>query len=219
MEKAADAGHLLAMNDLGDMYYSGDGVPQEYERAFAWYRKGAMAGNVLAMANLAYLYEHGWGVAKDRVQACAWYRKAAGAGEQNSIRNLRLLDPNGEAIAQDETQTREWYQKRALAGDVAAMYKLGGMYADGRGVSQDYAKAADRLPGFVEPMKAKLVGSMRPGDWIYEIKFDGYRALALRGGSEARVLSRNAGTSLCSFRKRRFHRLGHPSFSDHLMAH
>jgi hypothetical protein len=29
------------------------------------------------------------------------------------------------------------------------------------------------------------------GDWIYEIKFDGYRALALRGGSEARVLSRN----------------------------
>src|SRR3984893_4973233 len=40
-------------------------------------------------------------------------------------------------------------------------------------------------------MKAKLVQSMRPGDWIYEIKFDGYRALALRGGGETRVLSRN----------------------------
>jgi bifunctional non-homologous end joining protein LigD len=40
-------------------------------------------------------------------------------------------------------------------------------------------------------MQAKLVDSMRPGDWIYEIKFDGYRALALRGGSETRVLSRN----------------------------
>jgi bifunctional non-homologous end joining protein LigD len=49
-----------------------------------------------------------------------------------------------------------------------------------------------RLPDFVEPMKAKLVGSMpSAGDWIYEIKFDGYRALALRGGSETRVLSRN----------------------------
>jgi bifunctional non-homologous end joining protein LigD len=47
------------------------------------------------------------------------------------------------------------------------------------------------LPDFVEPMKAKLVGSMRPGKWIYEIKFDGYRALALRGGSETRILSRN----------------------------
>jgi ATP-dependent DNA ligase len=31
-------------------------------------------------------------------------------------------------------------------------------------------------------MKSKLVDSMRPGNWIYEIKFDGYRALALRGG-------------------------------------
>jgi len=47
------------------------------------------------------------------------------------------------------------------------------------------------MPDFVEPMKAKLVASRPAGDWIYEIKFDGYRALALRGGSETRVLSRN----------------------------
>jgi bifunctional non-homologous end joining protein LigD len=47
------------------------------------------------------------------------------------------------------------------------------------------------LPDFVEPMKAKLVGSMPSGNWIYEIKFDGYRALALRGGSETQILSRN----------------------------
>ena len=32
---------------------------------------------------------------------------------------------------------------------------------------------------------------MPSGDWIYEIKFDGYRTLALRGGSETRILSRN----------------------------
>src|SRR6201995_1154654 len=47
------------------------------------------------------------------------------------------------------------------------------------------------LPDYVEPMKAQLVDSIRPGDWLYEIKFDGYRALALRGGSETRILSRN----------------------------
>jgi bifunctional non-homologous end joining protein LigD len=51
--------------------------------------------------------------------------------------------------------------------------------------------ASAPVPAFVEPMKAKPVDSMPSGDWIYEIKFDGYRALALRGGSEARVLSRN----------------------------
>ena len=48
--------------------------------------------------------------------------------------------------------------------------------------------AALRLPDFVEPMKAKLVGSMPVGAWIYEIKYDGYRALALRAGGETRIL-------------------------------
>ncbi|MBV9297952.1 MAG: non-homologous end-joining DNA ligase [Verrucomicrobia bacterium] len=47
------------------------------------------------------------------------------------------------------------------------------------------------LPQFVAPMSAKLVESIPSGDWFYEIKFDGFRALALRGGSEARLLSRN----------------------------
>jgi hypothetical protein len=28
------------------------------------------------------------------------------------------------------------------------------------------------LPDFVEPMKAQLIDSPRPADWIYEIKFD-----------------------------------------------
>src|ERR1700726_2786775 len=52
-------------------------------------------------------------------------------------------------------------------------------------------QAAIPLPDFVEPMKATLVNSMPTGSWIYEIKFDGYRALALRGGSQTRILSRN----------------------------
>jgi bifunctional non-homologous end joining protein LigD len=51
-------------------------------------------------------------------------------------------------------------------------------------------KAAE-LPGFVEPMKAKPVARPPSGDWVYEIKFDGWRAIALKGGSQARLLSRN----------------------------
>jgi bifunctional non-homologous end joining protein LigD len=48
-------------------------------------------------------------------------------------------------------------------------------------------QAALPLPGFMEPMKATLVDSTPTGDWIHEIKFDGYRALALRGGNQTRV--------------------------------
>jgi bifunctional non-homologous end joining protein LigD len=44
---------------------------------------------------------------------------------------------------------------------------------------------------FIEPMMALLVQELPVGDWIYEMKFDGYRALAFKAGSEVRLLSRN----------------------------
>lgn len=47
------------------------------------------------------------------------------------------------------------------------------------------------LLAFFDPMKARLVSEPPPGDWQYEIKFDGYRALAFLDGSGVRLLSRN----------------------------
>jgi ATP-dependent DNA ligase len=39
---------------------------------------------------------------------------------------------------------------------------------------------------FVEPMMALAVRDLpSDGNWIYEIKFDGYRALAVKGGPYA----------------------------------
>jgi len=40
-------------------------------------------------------------------------------------------------------------------------------------------------------MKALPVRDLPTGHWIYEMKFDGYRALAFKAGKEARLVSRN----------------------------
>jgi bifunctional non-homologous end joining protein LigD len=44
---------------------------------------------------------------------------------------------------------------------------------------------------FIEPMKARLEASPPAGEWSYEIKLDGFRAIALKQGSLVRLLSRN----------------------------
>src|SRR4051794_5733436 len=47
-------------------------------------------------------------------------------------------------------------------------------------------------PQFIEPMKARLVDEPPThGDWLYELKFDGIRALAIKNGSKASLISRN----------------------------
>ena len=49
-----------------------------------------------------------------------------------------------------------------------------------------------REPEFVEPMAAREVSELPDEDgWIYEIKWDGYRALGLKHGETTRVISRN----------------------------
>ena len=40
-------------------------------------------------------------------------------------------------------------------------------------------------------MKALPVEELPEGDWLYEIKSDGYRAVAFKDGKDARLVSRN----------------------------
>ena len=47
-------------------------------------------------------------------------------------------------------------------------------------------------PRFIEPMKARLSEKApTAGDWIYELKFDGFRLLAIRKGKSVELKSRN----------------------------
>ena len=52
--------------------------------------------------------------------------------------------------------------------------------------------AVPRTLSFVQPMAARLVSALPEGDqWMYEVKFDGYRALLMKDGKQIRIRSRN----------------------------
>ena len=62
------------------MYLYGDGVDQNYEKAFELFKRAAEAGNVESMHNLGAMYDNGDGVPQDKAKALEWFAKAEAAG-------------------------------------------------------------------------------------------------------------------------------------------
>ncbi|HEX4653015.1 MAG TPA: non-homologous end-joining DNA ligase [Candidatus Udaeobacter sp.] len=55
---------------------------------------------------------------------------------------------------------------------------------------------------FIEPMKAKLVEKPpTTGDWLYELKFDGIRLIAIKNGKRVSILTRNQNEQSGRFRE------------------
>ena len=99
------------------MYNFGEGVPQDYEQAVAWYRKAADQGNAGAQFCLGLMYENGQGVAQDYVRAHMWFNLAA-SGSSEPARSFSVKErANIEGvmtpaqIAEAQRMAREWKPK------------------------------------------------------------------------------------------------------------
>ena len=73
---------------LGDCYYYGQGVPQDYKEAVKWYRKSETRQS---QYKLGQCYEHGNGVTKDEKEAVKWYTKAAEQNYEDAKKALENL--------------------------------------------------------------------------------------------------------------------------------
>ena len=57
IERMAEDGDKYACTCLGEMYYYGNGVDQNYSRAMKWYRKAAEKGYANAQMLLGIMYK------------------------------------------------------------------------------------------------------------------------------------------------------------------
>ena len=77
LENKAEAGDAFAQFNLGNVYYKGTDVPQDYKEAVKWYTKSAEQGFADAQCSLGSCYEKGEGVNQDIKEAVKWWKKAA----------------------------------------------------------------------------------------------------------------------------------------------
>lgn len=83
--KAAQSGDAKAQEKVGDIYYDGLGVQQDYAEAARWFYKSAIQNNSSAQYKLAMMYLHGEGVPVDMDYAVLLLRRAATLGHVEAI--------------------------------------------------------------------------------------------------------------------------------------
>jgi len=75
--KEAESGSAKCQFELGERYENGEGVKQDFKKAFEWYEKSASQGLFSAQHKIGVMYDEGKGVDKNGILAAEWFLKAA----------------------------------------------------------------------------------------------------------------------------------------------
>jgi TPR repeat protein len=124
LRQKAEAGDADAQYRVGFMYSQGNGVPQDYEQAVAWYRKAAEQGHAEAQGSLGSMYISGHGVPQDPALAVAWTRKAAEQGDGFEQFLLGGWYYVGVGVPQDYIEAHKWVNLAAArtSGELQRRY-------------------------------------------------------------------------------------------------
>ena len=116
----ADQGVAAAQVNLGVMYATGEGVPEDDAEAVRWYRLAADQGHVEAQYSLGVAYADGRGVPEDTAEALRWWRLAADQGDAGGQVGLGLMYATGEGVPQNDVTAHMWFNLAASrsTGDV-----------------------------------------------------------------------------------------------------
>lgn len=106
----AVSGDPAAQYELGNRYYGGDQVKQDFDEAFIWYRRSALQGNADAQYHLGTMYLMGEGIEQNDLEAKNWYEKAAEQGHEeakHNLANLQRINTEKTTVteSQDESQS------------------------------------------------------------------------------------------------------------------
>ena len=97
----AEQGDAKAQFNLGLMYATGEGVPENDTEAVRWFRMAAEQGNARAQYGLGYMYTTGEGVSKNYTEAARWFRMAAEQGNARAQHGLGYMYTTSEGVPEN----------------------------------------------------------------------------------------------------------------------
>ena len=123
--KSAEQGNAVAQQQLGILYYLGEGVPEDHAQAGEWLGQAAAQGHPLTPDRTDDLWH---------LIGTEWLRKAADQGTAIAQRLMGDLYRDGEGVRKDAALAAEWYRKAATQDDREALTCLGAMLHEDKGL-------------------------------------------------------------------------------------
>lgn len=140
-KSAADQGIKEAQNNIGNAYRDGNGVSQNRDLAYKYYKMAAEQGMADAQYNLGNHYRRAQVVERDLDQAIKWYSAAALQNQRAAEYDLGSMHYIGLGVDQDVKKATSWFQRAGTHGHPIAQYFLGNIYRNGEGVIADEKEA------------------------------------------------------------------------------
>lgn len=140
---AAEKGDAEAQFYLGERYYFGRGLPQDYEKAATWFLRSAEQGYSEAQWYIGKLYYRGEGVLKDLRQARSWFERCVDLEQAECYSSLGEMYWYGHTVPVNFEKAKHLFNSATKKGDGWAFWALGQMHVNGDGVPKSNKKALE----------------------------------------------------------------------------
>lgn len=129
----AEKGDANAQYEVGMRHIEGEGVPQDYKKAFELLSKAAEQKHAKAENALGMMYSEGLGIPRDYKKAIEWYTRAAQQGNTAAQYNLGGMYHKEQGIPKDNPQGKieAYVWMRLGMGDDPGRYRVFNHVAEG----------------------------------------------------------------------------------------
>ena len=143
---AAEKNDIIALNNLGSLYYSGIGTKKNITEATKLFEKATQLGNYESGVNLAFIYltQNSTLDASQRSTIVRLFNQAAEADNIIAQYMMGMVYYNGFGITKNDIKAFNYMQQAAREYD-EAQYKLAQMYINAYGTTRNYKKGIDNL--------------------------------------------------------------------------
>jgi bifunctional non-homologous end joining protein LigD len=121
-----------------------------------------------------------------------WLLQRMGSDDEKTKWLVRKTNGDAKVISKkrDDTSALTGRTMEKIAGEKSAVWRSNRNDSEPKAPTKRATKNRAAGPHFIKPMKATAVTQLPEGDdWLYEVKWDGYRVLALKHDDDVRLLS------------------------------